>query len=158
MTEDWFDMIVALMDADARFMVVGAHALAIHGVPRATQDLDVWIDPHPANTPRVMRALAGFGAPVGDLKVTEEDLQRPDTVIQLGLPPNRIDLLTSVSGIREFEDAWRTRVAHEVHGRTVPFIGREALITNKLAAGRPRDLADAAQLSESGDTSADELT
>ena len=158
MTEDWFDMIVALMDADARFMVVGAHALAIHGVPRATQDLEAWIDPHPANTPRVMRALAGFGAPVGDLKVTEKDLQRPDTVIQLGLPPNRIDLLTSVSGIREFEDAWRTRVAHEVHGRTVPFIGREALITNKLAAGRPRDLADAAQLCESGDTSADELT
>lgn len=142
MTDDWFDALVALLDTKARFLVVGAHAMAVHGVPRGTQDLDLWIDPAPENVERVWRALTTFGAPLGALGVSPADLSRPGTVIQLGLPPNRIDLLTSLSGIPDFSAAWEARVEHPVRGRLVPFLSRELLIANKRAVGRPKDRAD----------------
>jgi hypothetical protein len=148
-TDDWIDFLVALLDAGARFLVVGAHALAVHGVPRATQDLDVWIAPPPENTERVWRALTVFGAPLGALGITREDLQRPNTVIQLGLPPNRIDLLTSISGVPDFEAAWADRAEHLVRSRRVPFLGRAAFIANKRAAARYKDLGDLEALGES---------
>ena len=129
--------------AQARFLVVGAHALAVHGFPRATQDIDLWIDPVPSNAERVWSALIAFGAPVGQLGVTRDDLVHADMAIQLGLPPNRIDLLTGVTGIGDFDWAWRNRMDRDVRGRQVPFIGREALLQNKRAAGRKKDLADA---------------
>ena len=151
MTDDWFDLLAALLDARARFLVVGAHALAVHGVPRGTQDLDVWVDPDPANVERIWRALAEFGAPLASLGVTRDDLRRVDTVVQLGLPPNRIDLLTSISGIPDFATAWAARVEHELRGRRVPFLGREALIRNKRASGRRKDLADVEALGEDPD-------
>lgn len=146
MTDDWFDFLIALLDAEARFLVVGAHALAVHGVARGTQDLDIWIDSTPANAERVWRALALFGAPLTTLDLTLDDLCRRDTVVQIGLPPNRIDLLTSISGVPEFDSAWVTRVEHSVRGRAVPFIGRDALIRNKTATARRKDLADAEAL------------
>ena len=148
MTEDWADVLVALLGARARFLVVGAHALAVHGVPRATQDLDVWIEPTDENAARVWAALVRFGAPLDDLDVTREDLVRPETVIQIGLPPNRIDVLTGISGVARFIDAWEDRVEKEVAGRTVPFLGRSTLILNKRAAGRLKDLADIEALGE----------
>jgi hypothetical protein len=151
MTDDWYDLLVALLDAEARFLVVGAHALAVHGVPRGTQDLDVWIDPEPINVERVWRALAAFGAPLPSLGTTRDDLQRTDTVVQLGLPPNRIDLLTSISGISDFATAWTSRVELDVRGRRVPFLGRDALIRNKRASGRRKDLADIEALGEDPD-------
>lgn len=153
MTDDWFDLLAALLDARARFLVVGAHALAVHGIPRGTQDLDVWVDPDPANTDRVWRALTEFGAPLESLGVTRDDLRRPDTVVQIGLPPNRIDLLTSISGIPDFESAWTERVEHDVRGRRVPFLGRAALIRNKRASARRKDLADVEALGEDPDAS-----
>ncbi len=82
------------------------HAMAVHGVPRGTQDLDVWIDLLPENTERVRHAMTTFGIPLADLKITLQDLRRPDTVIQVGLPPNRIDLMTTISGVKDFETAW----------------------------------------------------
>jgi hypothetical protein len=100
MTEDWFEFLEALSRAGARFLVVGAHALAGHGVPRGTQDLDVWIDPDSENAERVWTALERFGAPAEALGLSLDDLSRPETVIQFGLPPNRIDLLTAVTGSR----------------------------------------------------------
>lgn len=142
MTDDWYDLLVALLDARARFLVVGAHALAVHGVPRGTQDLDVWIDPDPTNAERVWRALTAFGAPLTTMQLTHDDLQRPGTVIQIGLPPDRIDLLTSISGIPDFETAWSGRVEHTVRGSVVPFLGRDALIRNKRASARRKDIAD----------------
>lgn len=99
MVEDFRDVLVELLKADARFLIVGAHALGVHGVPRATVDLDVWIDPSPANARRVWQALASFGAPLESLMIHEADFARPDVVAQFGLPPYRIDSLTSVSGI-----------------------------------------------------------
>jgi hypothetical protein len=141
-TDDWFDALAGLIEAGARFMVVGAHALAVHGVPRATQDLDVWVDATPGNADRVWNAFAAFGAPLEALGITHADFHRPGMVVQIGLPPNRIDVLTGISGVPNFDDAWATRVMVPVRGREVPFLGRDALLANKLAAGRRKDLAD----------------
>ena len=141
-------MIKALLEAQARFLVVGAHALAVHGVPRGTQDLDILIDPVPENADRVWQALLIFGAPVASLGISKADLVEPGLVIQFGLPPNRIDFLTSISGIPEFDAAWRGRVNFELRGQLVPFIGRTELIANKRAAGRRKDLADIEALGE----------
>lgn len=148
MTDDWFDLLVAVLDSGVRFLVVGAHAMAIHGVPRGTQDLDVWIDPDAANTDRVWKALATFGPPLESLGLTTADLRRPNTVVQLGLPPNRIDVLTSLSGIDQFATAWASRAEHPVRGRQIPFLGRDALLRNKRASGRRKDLADIEALGE----------
>jgi hypothetical protein len=148
MTGDWADVLVALMEAGARFLVVGAHALAVQGVPRATQDLDVWVDPTPENAERVWQALGRFGAPLEDMQVDRADFVRPDTVVQIGLPPNRIDLLTAITGVASFEAAWSERVETDIDGHLIPFLGRETLIANKRAIGRLKDLADVEALGE----------
>lgn len=142
MNDDWADMLTALLDADARFIVVGAHALALYGVPRGTQDLDVWIEPTPANAERVWQALAAFGAPLDTLEVSRQDLQQPGLVVQVGLPPNRVDLLTSLSGLPDFEAVWKRCAIHPVRSRPVPFLALEDLVANKQATGRRKDLAD----------------
>jgi hypothetical protein len=139
--DDYRDFVAALLDVQARFLIVGAHALAAHGVPRATVDLDIWVDATAANAQRVWHALSNFGAPLEDLEVTESDLVRVDTVVQFGLPPNRIDVLTGVSGLK-FSDAWETRLESGFSGLRAPFLGRQALIENKRASGRTKDLAD----------------
>jgi len=131
----------ALLDAGARFLVVGAHAMAIHGVPRATGDLDLWISPDHANSERVWQALLAFGAPVGELGVSREDLETPGMVVQIGIPPRRIDLLTEASGL-VFDEAWQNRATHRVGSHDVPFLSRQDLVRNKQATGRAKDLAD----------------
>jgi hypothetical protein len=146
--EDFRDLLAALVAADARFLVVGAHALAVHGLPRATGDLDVWIASDPENAGRVWSALLRFGAPVAALGAGVEDLTRPDQILQIGLPPRRIDVLTSITGVA-FEQAWRGRVVHDVsEGLRVPFLGRAELIQNKRAVGRAKDRADLEALGE----------
>lgn len=144
MNEDFRD----LLAAEVRFLVVGAHAMAVHGVPRATGDLDVWIAPDAGNAERAWSAVVRFGAPLSAMGVTREDFGRPDRVVQVGLPPRRIDILTSISGIT-FDEAWPGRVTHEAAGLTVPFLGRAALVRNKRASGRAKDLADLEALGES---------
>lgn len=141
MNDDFLDMLSALERAGARFLVVGAHAMGVHGVPRATGDLDVWVSPDRANAGRVWSALLDFGAPVAAMGVSVTDLEAPDTVVQIGMPPRRIDLLTGISGVG-FDEAWESRVLHRVGTLRVPFLGREALVKNKRASGRPKDLAD----------------
>jgi hypothetical protein len=131
-----------------RFIVVGARALAVHGVPRATQDLDVWVDPAPDNATNVWTALAAFGAPLEDLGVSRDDFVRPETVVQVGAAPNRIDVLTSIGGVEDFASAWNDRVEHEIGGTVVPFLGRTTVIRNKRASGRLKDLADIEALGE----------
>ena len=147
MNRDFADFLEALSGTDARFLVVGAHALAVHGVPRATGDLDLWIEISDDNSERVWRALTIFGAPVDSLKMTAEDFLKPDMVVQLGLPPRRIDILTGVSGLT-FADAWEDRVMQEIGAVTVPFLGRSSLVRNKRATGRLKDLADLEALGE----------
>ena len=141
MNEDFRDLLAELRRAEARFLVVGAHALAAHGAPRATVDLDVWIDPSPENAARVWAALAAFGAPLESLAITPADLTRPDTVAQFGLPPWRIDILTGISGVT-FDEAWPDRIEAWFDDVLVPFIGQATFIRNKRASGRLKDLAD----------------
>jgi hypothetical protein len=139
MNPDFVDLLRALRDAEARFLIVGAYALAHFGRPRATGDLDVWVDASPVNAPRIMRALAAFGAPLRD--VTTDDFSRPGVVFQIGVPPGRIDLLTELTGL-SFDEAWTTREPGQFGEAVVDFIGREAFIRNKRATGRVKDLAD----------------
>jgi len=139
--QDFRDLLAELVRAKARFLVVGAHALSVYGVPRATIDLDVWIDASPENAKRVWAALAAFGAPLESLNIRESDLTRPDTVAQFGLPPWRIDILTGISGVT-FDEAWHERVEDNFDDVRVPFIGRATFIRNKRASGRMKDLAD----------------
>ncbi len=140
MNEDFRDLLLAFVEAKVRFLVVGAYALAVHGHPRATGDLDVWIDPTAANARRAYTALAAFGAPLSDL--TERDLQTPGVVFQIGLVPRRIDILTQVSGLT-FAAAWPHRVETTHEGLRFFVIGRGDFITNKRATGRPKDHVDA---------------
>ena len=139
MNRDFVEMLSALGAARAEFMIVGAHALAAHGVPRATGDLDIWVRPEAANALRVLDALRAFGAPLFDL--TPEDLVGTDTVFQIGLPPSRIDILTDLTGVT-FADVWPERVRHAFGEIEVDFIGRAAFIRNKRATGRAKDLGD----------------
>jgi hypothetical protein len=148
MSDDWFEVLVALEREGARFLVIGAHALALYGVPRGTQDLDVWVDPEPANAERVWRALVRFGAPLATLDVSVADLSMSGQVIQIGVPPNRIDVLTSVTGVPSFADAWTGRLLHPVRGQPMPFLGRDALVATKRATGRLKDQADLEALGE----------
>jgi hypothetical protein len=138
---DFRDLLAALVQRDVRFLVVGAHALAAHGVPRVTGDLDVWVEPAPANAASVWQALVEFGAPLDSLGIRESDFLQPDQVIQFGLPPYRIDMMTSISGV-SFEEAWEDRLAGALFEVPVSFIGREAFLRNKRASGRPKDLED----------------
>ena len=141
MNEDYRDILVALVEQEARFLVVGAHALAVHGYPRATVDIDIWIEASSENAQRVWRALAAFGAPLDDLDVTQSDLTRPDVVAQFGLPPSRIDIITGISGLK-FETAWPNRIEGTLEGVLVPVISLADLVTNKSASGRDKDRAD----------------
>ena len=143
MNRDFVEMLSALCDAEAEFLIVGAHAMAVHGRPRATGDLDIWVRPTPENAERVWTALEVFGAPLHEL--SKDDLSTTDVVFQIGLPPTRIDLLTSISGV-EFEAAWAGRVPLRLGDVEAMVIGREELIQNKRAVGRPRDVADVAEL------------
>lgn len=110
-------MLSALSAAGVDFIIVGAHALAAHGVPRATGDIDIWVRPSAENADRVMRALSAFGAPLFDL--SKDDLQRSDTVFQIGVPPGRIDILTGISGMT-FDDAWSRTLTLNLPGVAVP--------------------------------------
>ncbi len=139
MNQDFVDLLRAFVDHDVRFLVVGAYALALHGRPRATGDLDVWIDPTPDNAARVMRALVAFGAPVGD--IAQADLASSGVVYQLGVPPGRIDILTDLTGIT-FAEAWAERLHRPFGDVDVDFIGLRAFIRNKRATGRAKDLGD----------------
>ncbi len=136
---DFRDLFAELNAAGGEYLLVGGYALAIHAAPRFTADLDVWIRRTPENALRVHGALARFGAPLGDL--TAGDLATPKIVFQMGVRPNRIDVLTSIDGV-QFEEAWPDRVEATFGGERVPVIGRAHLILNKRAAGRPQDLLD----------------
>lgn len=138
--QDFKDMLFALSEATAEFLLVGAYALAVHGHPRATGDLDIWVRADSKNAPRVFQSLAAFGAPLDDLTI--EDLSKPGVVFQIGVEPSRIDILTAISGV-DFNRAWDRRVSIEMDGVCINVLGREDLIVNKRASGRPKDLVDA---------------
>jgi hypothetical protein len=143
LSPDYRDILSAFIEERVDYLVVGAYAVASHGLPRATGDLDLWVRCDAENARRVWRALAKFGAPLSEL--TESELSSPGLVFQIGVEPSRIDILTSIDDV-EFNDAWKDRLEFEVDGLPVHVIGRAHLIANKKAVGRPQDLADVARL------------
>jgi hypothetical protein len=145
LNEDFRDLLVLFADAGVEFLIVGAYALAFHGVPRASGDIDLLVRPSPDNAQRAFDALTRFGAPLASAGVTAAHLARPGMVYQIGLPPRRIDILTQITGVT-FDEAWASRTTAEVEGRSVAFISRTALVANKEATGRLKDKADAARL------------
>ena len=140
MNSDFRDLLAAFNARGVEYLVVGAHALAAHGLIRATKDLDVWVRPRPDNAARVMEALVEFGAPLHDLTV--DDLSRPGLIFQIGVPPIRIDVITEIDGV-EFGDAWPDRVSATFAGQPVHVLSHHHLLTNKFASGREQDLVDA---------------
>lgn len=142
---DFRDMLSAFSDRQVEYLLVGGYALAVHGLPRATGDLDLWIRPTPENARRAMDALQQFGAPLMDLR--EEDLCTPGTVFQIGVAPCRVDILTAIDGVT-FDEAWPNRQEIEVEGVRLRVLGRDDLIRNKRASGRSRDRADVERLEE----------
>lgn len=149
--DDFRDLLVELVDAGADFVVVGGHAVAFHGHPRATKDLDVLVRPTADNARKVYQALAAFGAPLATFEVTEADFATYDGVLQIGLPPRRIDVLNRADGVT-FDEAAAAGDSFELEGRRVPVIGFEALLANKRAAAREQDVADVKALLQRQDS------
>ena len=139
-------MLSALLDAEAEFVIVGAFALAAHGNPRSTGDIDIFVHNTAENAERVLKALQTFGAPLSE--IAKSDFEKPDMVFQIGLPPRRIDILTSLEGISGYEEAQKSQISTRVDGLDLPVLGRDVLIRNKTALGRPQDMADVAWLRE----------
>lgn len=139
--DDLRDLLVALADAEVEFVVVGGWAMAAHGRPRATEDLDVFVRPSPENARRVISALVAFGAPVAAHGVTAELFRGAGCGYRFGVKPNLVELFNVISGV-DFETARSGANVVELDGRGIPVIGRPALLANKRAAGRHKDLDD----------------
>jgi uncharacterized protein YpmS len=143
LSKDFREFIELLNEHEVRYLVVGGYAVAFHGHPRYTKDLDVWIELSPVNAGNVILALEDFG--FGSLGLKTEDFLESDQIIQLGYPPNRIDILTTLKKVK-FEDCYKERVEIEIRGLKINFINLENLKRNKRSTGRPQDLADAENL------------
>lgn len=140
---DFQDLLVLLNEHSVEYVIVGGYALAFHGTPRFTGDIDIFVHPHPDNAPRILDSLREFGFKFSNLNV--DDFVQPNKVVQIGFPPLRIDLITSISGV-----SWDQAAAHKVAGTfgSVPvfYIGQDEIIANKRASGRPKDMVDVAVL------------
>jgi hypothetical protein len=143
LSRDWTEFLSALIARRVRFVLVGGHAVAGHGEPRLTEDLDVFVEPTAANARRLRDALADFG--FGDVAPPAEELATPDKIFMLGRKPWRIDILTGIDGVT-FAKVWATKVEAEFVARPLYVIGRAALIANKRASARDKDLLDVALL------------
>lgn len=139
LNEDYNDMLRCLAAESVKFMLVEAFALAVHGYPRATMDMDVWVMPSPENAEAVIRALGRFGAPLHS--ISNADLQRDDTIFQIGVAPRRIDIITGATGL-VFEETYARSESVDVDGLTIRVPSVDDLIINKTASGRLKDLAD----------------
>lgn len=137
---DFRDMLEAFNAAGVEYLVVGAYALGAHGLSRATRDMDYWVRRTPENADRVLAALAAFGAPSNI--ASKADLLDPQVIVQIGVEPVRVDIVTDISGV-EFDEAYAARVSIEVDGLPMQILGRAQLIANKRASGRKKDLLDA---------------
>lgn len=142
LNDDYRDLLRALNDEGVEYLIVGAHAMAFHGYVRTTGDIDVFVKPDPTNAQKVLRSLREFGSPV---EVSLEELSKPDLILQIGVSPCRIDLITSISGV-SFDEAETELVKARAAGLVVPVINLANLKRNKKASGRPKDLADLAAL------------
>jgi len=145
LSKDLREFIELLNSLKVEFVIVGAHALAWHGLPRYTKDVDFLVSNSPANADAMEKLITEFG--FGSTGLTSSNFQTPDQIIQLGMEPNRIDILTGISGV-DWEEAWKSKIATELDGLPVWILGKDAYIKNKLASGRPQDIADVSRLRE----------
>jgi hypothetical protein len=139
LNKDYKDMLQALSDENVKFILIGAYAMAAHGYPRATMDIDIWIMPSPENADAVIRALQRFGAPLHNL--TRKDLQTDGIIFQIGVAPRRIDIITAVSGLK-FEETYQNTIVVAIEGIDVHIPAIDDMIRNKKVTGRIKDLAD----------------
>ncbi len=140
LSKDFKEFIILLNKHDVKYLVAGGYAVAVHGYPRYTKDLDLWIAITAENADKINKALDDFG--FGELDLSPADFRKPRQIIQLGFPPNRIDIITTLTGL-EFDDCYDARLVVNLDGVDISFIDRLNLKKNKLATGRPQDLADA---------------
>jgi predicted nucleotidyltransferase len=143
LNSDYKDILSALSNRKVKFILVGAYAMAAHGYPRSTMDIDLWIMPNSENALLVLQALEDFGAPSGEL--LPEDLQKEDIIFQIGVAPRRIDIITTADGLR-FEEALANSQTVNIDGIPVQVLSISDLIKNKRSSGRTKDLADAEYL------------
>ena len=143
LNKDYRDILLSLHEEKAEYILVGAYALAAHGYPRATMDIDIWVKPSPENSDSVLKALKRFGAPLNTL--TKNDLLLDDTIFQIGVAPRRIDIITGASGLL-FEEAKKNAVKVKIDGLEILVLSLKDLIKNKITSGRPKDLLDAEML------------
>lgn len=141
---DFREFIELLNSHEVRYLIVGGYAVAYHGYPRLTGDIDFFVEVSEGNARKLEAVLIDFG--FAELGLTASDFLTPGQIIQLGYPPHRIDIVTALSGV-EFAEAWKERTAGELGGVPAKFIGKKALLANKAASGRPKDLADLDALS-----------
>lgn len=146
--DDFSQFVESFLAREVRFLVVGGHAVSVHARPRFTDDFDLWVGTDPDNAARVAAAIADFG--FGSLGLSAADFSAPDVIVQLGRPPHRIDILTTLAGV-EFEACWERRASATFGRLTTPLIGLDCLRANKRAVGRNKDLADLDLLDGLGD-------
>jgi predicted nucleotidyltransferase len=143
LNDDYKEMLQCLSEENVKFLLVGAYALAVHGFPRATKDIDFFVWATPENAGNLIRALAKFGAPMEG--VSESDFSSEGVFFQIGNSPRRIDIITNIDGIK-FDQAYTNRKMFQIEGLQIPVISLEDLVTNKRASGRKQDLADIERL------------
>jgi len=140
LNEDYKEMLQSLLDQKVEFIVVGAYALAAHGFPRATGDMDIWIKPNEKNSKKVYKALAQFGAPINEIR--EDEFSQPGLIFQIGVVPRRIDIITKIDAV-EFGEADSDKIFVDIDDLKIPVLSIDKLIKNKMATGREKDLLDA---------------
>jgi len=140
LNSDYKDMLQVLLDNGVKFLLVGAYAMGVHGYPRATGDIDIWVEPSAENSALVYSSMAAFGAPLHGIDETTFTIS--GVVFQIGVAPRRIDIITKISGV-EFDDAYQHRQIIEIEGLSVPILSFDDLVRNKRATGRDKDRLDA---------------
>ncbi|MBC8491847.1 MAG: hypothetical protein H8D42_04735 [Candidatus Marinimicrobia bacterium] len=146
LNQDYKEMLSTLLEEEVNFLLVGAYAMAAHGYPSATGDIDIFIQPNETNAEKVYSALIKFGAPLKNVSI--EDFSTPGTIFQIGVAPRRIYIINSIDCV-SFEDAYSDRIIVEIESIPVPVISKENIIKNKEATGRPKDKLDADNLKNS---------
>ena len=146
LNQDYKEMLSLLLEEQVEFVLVGAYAMAAHGYPRATGDIDLYINPSAENSQRVYNCLARFGAPMDELR--PDEFSTPDVVFQIGIAPRRIDMITMIDGVT-FKEASEDALEVDIEGLRVPVLSKSNLIRNKESTGRPKDQIDAEMLKAS---------
>ena len=139
LNEDYKEMLRVLLDNEVKFLIVGAYALGVYGYPRATGDVDIWVEPTPGNSQKVYKSLKQFGAPLSD--ISQSTFAEAGLIFQIGIAPRRIDIITSIDGVT-FKHAFDTKEEIEIEHLKIPFLSKTNLIKNKKATGREKDKLD----------------